>query len=60
MADINSNAWNGAPNGTMTNGFVQPTGTVAQHLPAPAIQASWVKYPQGEKRIVIPANAHVL
>ena len=51
--------WYGAPNGTMTNGFVQPTGTVAATLGGgePSIV---VKYPQGEKRIVIPATAHVV
>jgi hypothetical protein len=54
--------WYGAPNGTMTNGFVQPTGTVGATLTAagtgdPSIV---VKYPQGEKRIVIPANAHLV
>jgi hypothetical protein len=54
--------WYGAPNGTMTNGFVQPVGTVGATLAGagagdPSIV---VKYPQGEKRIVIPANAHVV
>ena len=33
--------WPGAANGTMTNGFVQPAGTVGATSPAPAIQASW-------------------
>src|SRR5260370_39306778 len=45
----------------MTNGFVQPVGTVGATLAAgggdPTIVA---KYPQGEERIVIPANAHVV
>src|SRR5712691_10879994 len=50
--------WPGAANGTMTNGFVQPAGTVGATLAGagagdPSIV---VKYPQGEKRIVIPAN----
>ena len=53
--------WYGAPNGTMTNGFVQPVGTVGATLAAgggdPTIV---VKYPQGEKRIVIPASAHLV
>src|SRR5436853_6887013 len=54
--------WPGAANGTMTNGFVQPAGTVGATLAGagagdPSIV---VKYPQGEKRIVIPANAHVV
>jgi hypothetical protein len=51
--------WYGAPNGTMTNGFVQPvvatTGSGGTGEPSIV-----VKYPQGEKRIVIPANAHVV
>jgi hypothetical protein len=50
--------WYGAPNGTMTNGFVQPVVTVgATGEGDPSIV---VKYPQGEKRIVVPANAHVV
>ena len=54
--------WPGAPGVTMTNGFVQPTGTVGATLAGagtgePSIV---VKYPQGEKRIVIAANAHVV
>jgi hypothetical protein len=51
--------WYGAPSGTMTNGFVQPvvatTGTNATGDPSIV-----VKYPQGEKRIMIPSNAHVV
>jgi hypothetical protein len=51
--------WYGAPNGTMTNGFVQPVTATAPTTGAgdPSIM---VKYPQGEKRIMIPANAHVV
>jgi hypothetical protein len=51
--------WYGAPNGTMTNGFVQPVPvtTAATGAGEPSIV---VKYPQGEKRIVIPANAHIV
>src|SRR5229473_3351227 len=52
--------WYGAPNGTMTNGFVQPAGTVAVTLAGAGEPSIVVKYPQGEKRIVIPANAHVV
>src|SRR5438270_1553086 len=52
--------WPGAPNGTMTNGFVQPTGTVGATLAGSGEPSIVVKYPQGEKRIVIPANAHVV
>src|SRR6266566_5634286 len=52
--------WYGAPNGTMTNGFVQPVGTVGATLASAGDPSIVVKYPQGEKRIVIPANAHVV
>src|SRR5438105_2912726 len=52
--------WPGAPNGTMTNGFVQPIGTVGATLAGAGEPSIVVKYPQGEKRIVIPANAHVV
>jgi len=48
--------WYGAPKGTMTNGFVQPVVSVGG-AGDPSIV---VKYPQGEQRIVIPANAHVV
>jgi hypothetical protein len=51
--------WYGAPNGTMTNGFVQPVVTVGA-TPAGGDPSIVVKYPQGEKRIVISANAHVV
>jgi hypothetical protein len=52
--------WPGASNGTMTNGFVQPAGTVGATLVGAGEPSIVVKYPQGEKRIVIPANAHVV
>lgn len=52
--------WYGAPNGTMTNGFVQPAGTVGATFAGAGDPSIVVKYPQGEKRIVIPANAHVV
>src|SRR5262252_4834908 len=52
--------WPGAANGTMTNGFVQPVGTVAATPAGGGEPSIVVKYPQGEKRIVIPANAHVV
>src|SRR5262245_48522872 len=52
--------WNGAPNGTMTNGFVQPAGTVGAATTAGGETTLVVKYPQGEKRIVVPANAHIV
>jgi hypothetical protein len=50
--------WYGAPNGTMTNGFVQPVvATTGAGGGDPSIV---VKYPEGEKRIVIPPSAHVV
>jgi len=52
--------WFGATNGTMTNGFVQPAGTVGATFAGAGDPSIVVKYPQGEKRIVIPANAHVV
>jgi hypothetical protein len=55
-----SEGWPGAPNGTMTNGFVQSAGTVGAMLTGAGDQSIVVKYPQGEKRIVISANAHVV
>jgi hypothetical protein len=51
--------WYGAPNGTMTNGFAQPV-TATTPITGPGDPSIVVKYPQGEKRIVIPANAHVV
>ena len=48
--------WYGAPNGTMTNGFVQPVVAVGSESDPVIV----VKYPQGEKRIVITPNAHVV
>jgi hypothetical protein len=50
--------WYGAPNGTMTNGFVQPivvgvAGTEGGN------QSFVVKYPEGEKTIIVPASAHI-
>jgi len=50
--------WYGAPDGTMTNGFVQPV--VVGAAPADGGDPSFlVKYPDGEKRIVVPASAHI-
>jgi hypothetical protein len=54
--------WNGAPNGTMTNGFVKPAGSVGAVLASvgagdPSIM---IKYPEGEKRIIVPANTHIV
>src|SRR5438477_9298320 len=52
--------WPGVAGGTMTNGFVQPAGTVGATLAGAGEPSIVVKYPQGEKRVVIPANAHVV
>jgi hypothetical protein len=52
--------WDGAPNGTMTNGFVEPTGTVGAALADAGDPSFLVKYHDGEKRIVVPANAHIV
>jgi hypothetical protein len=52
--------WYGAPKGTMTNGFVQPVVTVGATPGGAGDPSIVVKYPQGEQRIVIPANAHVV
>ena len=52
--------WYGAPNGTMTNGFVLPAGTVGATFAGAGDPSIVVKYPQGEKRIIITANAHIV
>jgi hypothetical protein len=51
--------WYGAPNGTMTNGFVQPIGTVGTAISGASDPTFLVKYHDGEKRIIVPANAHI-
>src|SRR5262249_9120240 len=53
--------WYGATNGTMTNGAVEPTGTVGAAGTTSGGDPSFVvKYKEGEKRIVVPANAHIV
>src|SRR5262245_24708825 len=52
--------WPGAANGTMTNGYVQPAGMVGALVAGAGEPSIIVKYPQGEKRIIIPATAHVV
>src|SRR4051794_12189526 len=53
--------WYGAPNGTMTNGAVEPTGTVGATGTTSGGDPSFVvKYKEGDKRIVVPANAHIV
>jgi hypothetical protein len=50
--------WYGAPNGTMTNGFVQPV--VVGVARAEGGDASFVvKYPEGEKTIESCPKAHI-
>ena len=51
--------WYGTPSGTMTNGAVEPTGTVGAATPG-AEPTFLVKYKEGEKRIVVPTNAHIV
>src|SRR5437764_12309111 len=43
-----SDDWPGAPNGTMTNGFVAPVGTVGATNAGAGDPSIMVKYPQGE------------
>jgi hypothetical protein len=50
--------WYGAPNGTMTNGFVQPVVVAATRAEG-GDQSFVVKYPDGEKTIIVPASAHI-
>jgi hypothetical protein len=50
--------WYGAPNGTMTNGFVQPVVVAATRTEG-GDQSFVVKYPEGEKTIIVPASAHI-
>jgi hypothetical protein len=50
--------WYGAPNGTMTNGFVQPV-VVGVARAESGDQSFVVKYTEGEKTIIVPASAHV-
>ena len=50
--------WYGAPNGTMTNGFVEPTMVTAVGGAGDPVIV--VKYPAGEKKIVVPPTAHIV
>ena len=52
--------WYGAPNGTMTNGAVDPAGTVGAAVAGGGEPSFMVKYKEGDKRIVVPANAHIV
>jgi hypothetical protein len=51
--------WYGAENGTMTNGGVEPGGAVVSQAGG-GDPVFIVKYKDGEKRIVVPANAHIV
>src|SRR4051794_32636342 len=51
--------WYGAPNGTMTNGAVEPSGAVLSQAGG-GEPSFMVKYKEGEKRIFVPANAHIV
>jgi hypothetical protein len=50
--------WYGAPNGTMTNGFAETTLVTAVGGASDPVIV--VKYPAGEKRIVVPSSAHIV
>jgi hypothetical protein len=50
--------WYGAPSGTMTNGFVEPTVVTAVGGAGDPVIV--VKYPAGEKRITVPPTAHIV
>jgi len=52
--------WYGTPNGTMTNGAVEPTGTVGVASTSGGDPVFVVKYKEGDKRIVVPSNAHIV
>jgi len=43
----------------MTNGAVEPTGAVVS-APAGGEPSFVVKYKEGDKRIFVPANAHIV
>jgi hypothetical protein len=51
--------WYGAPNGTMTNGFADPT-VVSTAISGSGDPVIVVKYPSGEKRITVPPTAHIV
>jgi hypothetical protein len=52
--------WYGTPNGTMTNGFVQPAGAVGQAIAGTSEPTFMIKYADGEKKLIVPANAHIV
>jgi hypothetical protein len=50
--------WYGANNGTMTNGGVEPGGSVVSQAGGDPVFV--VKYKDGDKRIVVPPTAHIV
>jgi hypothetical protein len=51
--------WYGATNGTMTNGAVEPTGSVVSQA-GEGEPSFVVKYKEGDKRIFVAATAHIV
>jgi hypothetical protein len=51
--------WYGAPNGTMTNGGVEPGGSVVSQAGG-GDPVFVVKYKEGDKKIVVPSTAHIV
>ena len=51
--------WYGAPNGTMTNGGVEPGGSVVSQAGG-GDPVFVVKYKEGDKKIVVPPTAHIV
>src|SRR5262245_43608239 len=51
--------WYGATDGTMTNGAVEPGGSVVT-VGGSGDPTFLVKYKEGEKRIVVPPTAHIV
>jgi len=51
--------WYGADNGTMTNGAVEPGGSVVSQGDGKD-PVFVVKYKEGDKRIVVPPTAHIV
>jgi hypothetical protein len=50
--------WYGATNGTMTNGGVEPGGSVVSQAGGDPVFV--VKYKDGDKKIVVPSTAHIV
>jgi len=52
--------WYGTANGTMTNGAVEPGGTVGAAATSGGDPVFVVKYKEGDKRIVVPPTARIV